>query len=112
MYQWVKENTERVGAIRDKVTLSEVVRSADRKKRRDKWSAERELQAGVKILLRASGSDNKLTDAWEGPYIVLKKLGHVSYMIDVGKSKGRVAHINVLKEFKERQEDVTKITTI
>ena len=35
MYQWVKENTERVGAIRDKVTLSQVVRSAERKKRRN-----------------------------------------------------------------------------
>ena len=73
-----------MGAIRDKMTLSQVIRSAERKKRRDKWSAERELRPGIKLLLRTPGSDNKLTDTWEGPYVVLKKLGPVSYMIDLG----------------------------
>jgi len=44
-------------------------------------------------LLRIPGLDSKLSEVWEGPYEVRKKLGPVTYMIDVGRAKGRLAHL-------------------
>ena len=61
-----------------------------------------QLKPRNKVLLHTPGIDSKLRDAWEGPYVVLNKLGPMTYNIDVGRAKRRVAHINTLKEFKEK----------
>ena len=62
VFQWVKENVERVGNIRDKVMLSQVLVSEERKERSDKRSAVRKLQPRHKVFLRAPSLDSKLTD--------------------------------------------------
>jgi len=66
---------------------------------------------GDSVLLRTPGLDAKLIDAWEGFYTVTWKLGLVTYELDVGKKKKRVAHINTLRKYEERGQ-LKRITTV
>ena len=108
---WVMENSERVQEIRDMVVLSQTEVSDKRKKKYDKVAILRKFELGEKVMLRTPGLDAKLQDAWEGPYEVAKILGPLTYELDIGKRKKRVAHVNTLKKFQER-EKVCRITTV
>ncbi len=45
-----------------------------------------------------------MSDSWQGPYKVLKRVGSVNYRIGrVSREKNaKVVHVNCIKEFKER----------
>ena len=50
----------------------------------------RTFKAGDLVLFKTPGMNNKLCDAWQGPFRVRKRLGEVNYEIekeDVGKKK-------------------------
>ncbi len=55
-------------------------------------------------MYRIPGMSCKLSDSWEGPYVVLERKGEVNYKIGrVGKEKHfKVVHVNCLKRFRER----------
>ena len=108
---WVKENMERVKSVADSIVERQTEVTNHRKKERDKYSKEREFEQGTQVLYRTPGMNAKLTDAWEGPYVIDKKLGPVTYsLITRGNKKKRVVHVNTLKEYSERA--VRKITTV
>ena len=108
---WVRENMERVETIADGIVEKQTEVTKNRKKERDKYSKEREFTEGTQVLYRTPGMNSKLTDAWEGPYIVDKKLGPVTYSLTItGIKKKKVVHVNTLKEYSERS--VRKITTV
>ena len=54
-----------------------------------------------KVLYRTPGRDTKLSELWEGPYVVCKLLGPLTYQLDVGGKRRKVAHIRFLKEYVE-----------
>ena len=95
--QWVRENMEVVQDITDRVTIAQTMNSGKRKKKLDKRAVLRSQAVGDSVLLRTPGLDSKLVDSWEGPYFVKTKLGAVTYELDVGKLKTRIAHINSLR---------------
>ena len=108
---WVKENMERIESVADTVVDRQTDVTQNRKKRRDKFSKEREFEQGTQVLYRTPGLNAKMTDAWEGPYVVHKKLGPVTYSLTVkSDKKKRIAHVNTLKEYNERE--IRKITTV
>ena len=108
---WVRENMERVEAIADNIVVRQDKVTKKRKSERDKYSKERHFEKGTQVLYRTPGMNAKLTDAWEGPYVVDKKLGPVTYSLLIkGTKKKKIAHINTLKEYSER--DIRKITTV
>ncbi len=47
----------------------------------------REFVVGSKVLYRIPGLSCKLADSWEGPYLVLERVGEVNYKI--GKEGAR-----------------------
>ena len=53
-------------------------------------------------------------DAWKGLYKIVEKLGEVNYrVVEIGKKrKPRVAHVNTIKAFVEREEIVARITLV
>ena len=62
-------------------------------------------------MYRTPGLNAKMTDAWEGPYVVYKKLGPGTYSLTIkSDKKKRTAHVNTLKEYNERE--IRKITKI
>ena len=108
---WVRENMERVESIADSIVGKQTEIATQRKEKRDKHSKGREFEQGTQVLYRTPGMNAKLTDAWEGPYLIDKKLGPVTYSLLIeGIKKKKVAHVNTLKEYSERE--IRKITTV
>ena len=86
--------------------------SAERKLYYDKHAVARTLSPGDKVLCRIPGTIKKLKESWKGPYTVKQKLNDVDYLIEIRKGKTKVLHINMLKQYKEREEQVRKLTVV
>ena len=77
----------------------------------------REFAAGDPVLVLLPTSTSKLRGQWQGPYQVVKRVGKVSYLVDMHdkRKRRRVFHVNMLKGFRGRRpveqsywaEDVT-----
>ena len=78
----------------------------------DKKTKERSLKIGDMVLCRVPGMIKKLEEAWHGPYTVVAKLSAVDYKVQVSATKTRIWHINNMKQFHERQEQVLRISII
>ena len=50
-----------------------------------------------------------MTLAWHGPYKVVGKIGDVDYRVEVEPGKVKTYHINMLKRYYYRNEQVTDI---
>ena len=88
--------------------------SGDRKRLYDKSAVVRELEVGDQVMCRIPGMIGKLKESWHGPYEVLAKKSRVDYVVNVGKGKGRikVLHINNLKKFYPRPEEVLRLALV
>ena len=63
-----------------------------------------EFAGGDPVLVLLPTSSSKLLAQWQGPYQVVKRVGKVSYLVDMhDKRKRRVFHVNMLKEFRVRR---------
>ena len=67
----------------------------------DKKSRVCEFKLGDLILVLLPTSNSKLLAQWQEPYQVTKRMGKVTYMVDMHdhKKRWRVFHVNMLKEF-------------
>ena len=67
----------------------------------DKKARVREFQPGHPVLVLLPTSTNKLLAQWQGPYQIVKRMGKVTYMVDMydHRKRKRVFHVNMLKEF-------------
>lgn len=77
----------------------------------DQYARHREYQPGQKVLLLLPTSTSKLLAKWQGPYVITRKMGPVTYEVhhpDKGK-KTQVYHVNLMKEWKERTIADTKV---
>ena len=68
----------------------------------DRKAKKRSLEVGQKVLILKPQKRNKLELIWQGPYEVTEKLNPFDYKIREG-TKDRVYHINLLKEYIERE---------
>ena len=88
------------------------IASRVRKKGFDRKSVDRKLEEGDLVLCRVPGMIHKLEEAWHGPYSVVEKLNRVDYRIDVGKGRQKVLHINNMKKYQVREEDVMRLAVV
>ena len=88
--------------------------SGERKVLYDKSTTERTLEPGDQVMCRIPGLVGKLEESWHGPYKVVAKKGRVDYLVDMGKGKGRVKvlHINNLKKYYPRTEEVLRLALV
>ncbi|KAK7109283.1 hypothetical protein V1264_013350 [Littorina saxatilis] len=70
----------------------------------NKKAVPREVEVGKKVLLLCPLKLNKLELAWRGPYEVIEKINRCDYRIQIG-SKRKVYHINLMKEYVEREHE-------
>ena len=65
----------------------------------DQTARERDLEPGEEVLVLLPTSSNKSLAHWQGPYYVIRKVGRVSYEIDMPNKRKRrkVFHVNMLK---------------
>lgn len=74
----------------------------------DRHSREREYTPGQKVLLLLPSSEHKLLAKWQGPFEVVRKVGPVTYEVNM-EEKGRanqVFHVKLLKAWRERKQTV------
>ena len=88
--------------------------SGERKVLYDKSTVERTLEPGDQVMCRIPGLIGKLEESWHGPYKVVARKGRVDYLVDMGKGKGRVKvlHINNLKKYYPRTEEVLRLALV
>ena len=86
--------------------------SEKRKSSYDRGAVDRQLEVGEKVLCRIPGMIDKLEESWHGPYVVLEKTSRVDYKVKIGKGKAKVLHVNNLKKYYERSEDVLRLALV
>ena len=73
---------------------------------------DRTLEEGDQVLCRVPGMSHKLQEAWHGPYTVIERKNRVDYKIDVGRGRRKILHINNLKKYHPREEEVMRIAVV
>ena len=89
-----------------------VVASKKRKELFDKKTVDRKFEVGDRVLCRIPGMTHKLQESWHGPYSVVEVLNSVDYRIEFVKGNRKVLHVNNLKLFHGREEDVMRLSVI
>ena len=72
----------------------------------DTKTQERSFEVGQKVLVFLPLQHDPLKAKYFGPYKILKKINDVNYVLDTPdrRKKNRLCHINMLKEYFEREE--------
>ena len=112
--EWSDWLVERLAVWHDLVRERGKKASGERKALYDKSAVCRTLEAGDSVMCRIPGLIGKLEESWHGPYKVVAKKGRVDYVVDLGKGKGRVKvlHINNLKKYHPRAEEVLRLALV
>ena len=88
--------------MRDRASVSYKEVAEKRESSLDNKAKERVFEVGTNVLYRTLERDTNLSESLEGPYVVCKILGPLTYQLDVGGKKRKVAHIRFLKEYVEK----------
>ena len=86
--------------------------SKKRKKTFDRKAVERVFEVGDRVLCRIPGMTHKLQESWHGPYPVTEVLSRVDYKVEFRKGNKKVLHVNNMKLFHGREEDVMRLSVI
>ena len=104
----MRERLEEMSAL-----AQETMGTAQRNQKKwyDQKSRERIFEPGQKVLLLLPTSDSKLLTKWHGPYGVSRRIGKVTYELYMPEraKKHQTFHVNLLKEYQERQEPVHQL---
>ena len=89
-------------AMRDRMSsMTELVRKQLEKAQEkqklwyDKAAREREFKPGDQVLVLLPTSASKLLAKWQGPYRVIRRVGKVTYMIDMHNTRKRKRNLHV-----------------
>ena len=86
--------------------------SKKRKVMFDRGAVERTLNIGDLVLCRVPGMSKKLKESWHGPYEVVGVMNRVDYKVKVGKGRSKILHINNLKRYHPRGEEVLRLAVV
>ena len=77
----------------------------------DRGARQRIFQVGQKVLVLKPVKTDKMQASWQGPYKVVAQVCDTTYVIAscADERIQRTFHVNMLKEYQERQEDVAAV---
>ena len=76
-------------------------------------SKSRVLEEGSLALMRIPDQCGKLSDVWDGPYQIVRKVTPVTYELALNKWKKRViAHINRLKKWHSPEAIALRVVVV
>ncbi len=85
--EWVMRMAERLEGLRDCAALGLAKGKESRLQYVNRGCKLRTFKEGELVLYRVPGLSCKLSDSWQGPYIIMKRVGEVNYRIGkVGKA--------------------------
>lgn len=102
---YLMETQERMETVRKMVTDMESLAKKNQKRYYDKNARNRNFEVGQKVLVLLPTSTSKLLAQWKGPYEVTQKVSPVDFKVRLSKSKETVYHVNMLKEWFEREPE-------
>ncbi|XP_047741136.1 uncharacterized protein LOC125179399 [Hyalella azteca] len=91
--------------VKEFMELANITEERSKKKEKfyyDRTCRKRTFKVGDEVLLLLPTSTNKLQAEWKGPFVVVRRLNKVDYVIRVGSNE-RTYHINMLKPFRTRE---------
>ena len=111
---WVMENAERVELAREKVIVNKATIAEKCKQVWDGKAKNREFSVGDEVLIRKPGMNLKLSDSWEGPFVITKQNSPLSYAIDTGDRKIPSVHVQLIKQYYKDTDNlkVTRVTSV
>ena len=93
-----------------KIAQEELAKAQGKQKKYyDRGAKPRKIKVGSKVLLLLPTKANKLLLQWKGPFQVIERMSDLNYKIDV-KGKIKTFHVNMMKEFHERDDVSASIT--
>ena len=101
LHVWLETFDKRVESIRDsvRVKLEEVLRKNAELEQKKLLRA---FKSGDQVLLRSCGFPDKLAQAWEGPYVVKRRIGVANYELNMGgrgrRTRATVVHVNIISK--------------
>ena len=110
--EWADWLVDRLECWHEVMRQRNMVASKKRKELFDKKTVDRNFEVGDKVLCRIPGMTHKLQESWHGPYSVVEVLNRVDYRVEFAKGNKKVLHVNNLKLFHCREEDIMRISVI
>ena len=112
--EWTTVNAERFQHAREVVVVNLQSSSDKKKKQWDKKAQTSQFEKGDQVFLRKSGLNTNLADSWEGPFEVEKRNTSLTYRINTGDGTLPSVHIQQLKAYSPRQDDlkVQRVTSV
>ena len=109
---WLDTFDRRVEAIRDSVRDKLAVVQQHNQELQSKKLL-RTLSIGDQVLLRSCGLPDKPAHAWEGPFIVKRRIGQANYELNTGgrghRSRATVVHVNNIKAWLEDSVTINRV---
>ena len=69
----------------------------------DRTARSPQLSRGDRVLVLLPTSTDKLRAQWQGPFPIVEKRGDVNYLLDMGRRRLRTFHVNMVREWHERE---------
>ena len=110
--EWADWLVDRLECWHEVVRKRNVDAGKKRKELFDRKAVERVFEVGNKVLCRIPGMTHKLQESWHGPYTIVEVLSRVDYRVEFRKGNRKVLHINNMKLFHEREEEVMRLSVI
>ena len=110
--EWAEWLVDRLQHWHEVMRQRSEVASKKRKKAFDKKAVQRQFEVGEMVLCRIPGMTHKLQESWHGPYPVVEVMNRVDYKVEFRKGCKKVLHVNNLKRFQVREEDVMRLAVV
>ena len=110
--EWADWLVDRLECWHEVMRKRNMEASKKRKKSFDRKAVERVFEVGDRVLCRIPGMTHKLQESWHGPYPVVEVLSRVDYKIEFRKGNKKVLHVNNMKLFHGREEEVMRLSVI
>ena len=110
--EWADWLVDRLECWHEVMRQRNVAASKTRKKMFDRKAVERVFEVGNRVLCRIPGMTHKLQESWHGPYPVVEVLSRVDYKVEFRKGNRKVLHVNNMKLFHGREEEIMRLSVI
>ena len=110
--EWADWLVDRLECWHEVMRKRNMAASKNRKKSFDKKTVDRHFEVGDRVLCRIPGMTHKLQESWHGPYPVVEVVSKVDYRVEFRKGNKKVLHVNNIKLFHGREEEVMRLSVI
>lgn len=102
VYQYLRQPKARMKLAQDAAGKKDHQAKLDSKAYQDnrKRAEESVLEPGTFVLCLEPKKRRGLSAMWQGPFVVKKRLGLSTYLLDVGRGQTRRRHRNILKVYR------------